>query len=346
MRQILYGNGYWKQEFGKTSADIFLPDCFGFGYALPSIAAHCGLKGFSSQKLTWGSSIPIPFQNIGRWVGPDGNSLIAVLQPGAYNSGISANLASGALELSAGMTEMASAGDAIARTSEQQKGSAGQASAKVSLIAASSRDIHAAASEALRVYDQTREASERGEAAVAKAALGMRAIQDNAKQIGNILTVITEIANQTNLLSLNAAIEAAKAGEHGKGFAVVAEEVRKLAERCATAAKEINGLICTSGRTISDGTGLVNAAGAVLKGIQDAIGASCGSLQGIGRQSEAQNAAAGDVAAAMAGLTSIAEQNAAATEQVAATLKESIRTLDELTRLADNLNTLVARFTV
>jgi len=260
--------------------------------------------------------------------------------------GISANLASGALQLSAGMTEMASAGDAIARTSEQQKGSAGRASAKVGLIAGSSRDIHGAASEALRVYDQTRDQAERGAAAVAEAAQGMRAIQDNAKQIGNILTVITEIANQTNLLSLNAAIEAAKAGEHGKGFAVVAEEVRKLAERCAVAAKEITGLIGTSGRSISDGTAMVNAAGAVLKGIQDAVGASCGSLQAIGRQSEAQNAAAGDVAAAMADLASIAEQNAAATEQVAATLKESTRTLDELTRLADNLNTLVARFTV
>ena len=99
MRQILYGNGFWKQEFGKTSTDIFLPDCFGFGYALPSVAAHCGLKGFSSQKLTWGSSIPIPFQNLGRWIGPDGNSLIAVLQPGGYGSAITANLANDSSEL-------------------------------------------------------------------------------------------------------------------------------------------------------------------------------------------------------------------------------------------------------
>ena len=99
MRQILYGNGYWKQEFGKTSTDIFLPDCFGFGYALPSIAAHCGLKGFSSQKLSWGSSIPIPFQNVGRWIGPDGASLISVLQPGGYGSSITTNLANDANEL-------------------------------------------------------------------------------------------------------------------------------------------------------------------------------------------------------------------------------------------------------
>lgn len=93
MRHILYGNGFWKQEFGKTSTDIFLPDCFGFGYALPSVAAHCGLKGFSSQKLSWGSAVPIPFQNVGKWVGPDGNSVLAALQPGGYGSSISTNLA-------------------------------------------------------------------------------------------------------------------------------------------------------------------------------------------------------------------------------------------------------------
>jgi methyl-accepting chemotaxis protein len=260
--------------------------------------------------------------------------------------GISTSLASGALQLNAGMVEMASAADAIALASEQQKGSVGQASAKVNQIAGSSMDIHRTASEALRVYDQTREAAERGGVAVAAAVQGMQAIHDQSKQIANILTVITEIANQTNLLSLNAAIEAAKAGEHGKGFAVVAEEVRKLAERCATAAKEITTLIGTSGRTIADGTGMVNAAGEVLKGIQEAVGASAGSLQSIGRQSQTQSDANGEVATTMNGLTGIAEQNAAATEEMAATLKESTRTLDELTRLADNLNTLVARFTI
>jgi methyl-accepting chemotaxis protein len=261
-------------------------------------------------------------------------------------AGISGSLASGAQELSAGMVEMASAGDAIALTSEQQKGSVSQTNAKVKQIAGSSGDIHRTAAEALRVYDETREAAERGATAVTAAVEGMRAIQTNSKQIGNILTVIAEIANQTNLLSLNAAIEAAKAGEHGKGFAVVAEEVRKLAERCSSAAKEITTLIGTSGRTITDGTEMVNAAGAVLKGIRDTVSASAGSLQAITRQSEAQSAATGEVAAAMASLTNIAEQNAAATEQVAATIKESTRTLDELTRLADNLNHLVARFTI
>jgi alpha-mannosidase len=87
MRHILLGNGYFRREFGKTSCDIFLPDCFGFGYALPSVAAHCGLKGFSTQKLSWGSADGIPF-GIGVWEGPDGRSIVAALKPGGYGSGL------------------------------------------------------------------------------------------------------------------------------------------------------------------------------------------------------------------------------------------------------------------
>jgi alpha-mannosidase len=87
VRHCLYGNGYFKKEFGKTSRDVMLPDCFGFGYTLPSIAAHCGLKSFSTQKLSWGSAFGVPFA-IGEWEGVDGLSIIAALKPGAYVSKI------------------------------------------------------------------------------------------------------------------------------------------------------------------------------------------------------------------------------------------------------------------
>src|ERR1700734_35930 len=70
IRQILYGNEFFQKEFGKSSAEFMLPDCFGFQASLPSILAHCGLKGFSTQKLTWGSAVGIPF-NVGVWEGPD-----------------------------------------------------------------------------------------------------------------------------------------------------------------------------------------------------------------------------------------------------------------------------------
>jgi alpha-mannosidase len=98
-RQILYGNAYFRKDFGKASAEYMLPDCFGFPASLPSILAHSGVKGFSTQKLNaqWqpapkigGPDSPeqtpegIPF-NVGRWTGPDGASIIAALNPGSYN---------------------------------------------------------------------------------------------------------------------------------------------------------------------------------------------------------------------------------------------------------------------
>ena len=82
-RNILLGNGYFKEKFGKTSSDIFLPDCFGFGYALPSIIRHAGLKGFSTQKLSWGSAYGRPF-DIGIWKGVDGSKAFACLDARSY----------------------------------------------------------------------------------------------------------------------------------------------------------------------------------------------------------------------------------------------------------------------
>ncbi len=84
MRNVLYGNSYFDEKFGKRSVDIFLPDCFGFGWALPSVMHHSNLKGFTTQKLTWGSAYGMPY-NIGRWRGVDGKEIFAVLNPGSYS---------------------------------------------------------------------------------------------------------------------------------------------------------------------------------------------------------------------------------------------------------------------
>ncbi len=83
IRQVLYGNEFFRKEFGVASDEFMLPDCFGFPASLPSALAHCGIKGFSTQKLTWGSAVGIPF-NVGRWIGPDSESVIAAFNPGDY----------------------------------------------------------------------------------------------------------------------------------------------------------------------------------------------------------------------------------------------------------------------
>src|SRR5215469_9923067 len=107
-RQILYGNEYFRNDFGKASEEYMLPDCFGFPASLPSILAHAGVKGFSTQKLNaqWqpapivgGPDSPektpegIPF-NVGMWLGPDGKGVLAALNPGGYGSSVYTDLSS------------------------------------------------------------------------------------------------------------------------------------------------------------------------------------------------------------------------------------------------------------
>jgi alpha-mannosidase len=104
IREILYGNQYFRKTFGKASEEYMLPDCFGFPSSLPSILAHSGVKGFSTQKLTWGSSANAggpeslektpegtPF-NVGIWVGPDGRSVLSAFNPGSYSGSITTDL--------------------------------------------------------------------------------------------------------------------------------------------------------------------------------------------------------------------------------------------------------------
>jgi alpha-mannosidase len=83
MRQALYGKRFFRQEFGRVPVDVYLPDCFGFGFALPATASHSGFGAFSTQKLSWGAAMPPPFA-VGRWKGVDGSWLVAALRAGDY----------------------------------------------------------------------------------------------------------------------------------------------------------------------------------------------------------------------------------------------------------------------
>jgi methyl-accepting chemotaxis protein len=135
------------------------------------------------------------------------------------------------------------------------------------------------------------------------------------KQIADKITIIEDIAYQTNMLALNAAIEGARAGEHGKGFAVVAAEVRKLAERSQIAASEISSLT-------KDSVSIAETAGTLLEKMVPDIIQTAGLVQEISAASEEQSAGVSQINKAMQQLDVVTQQNASGSEELAATAEE------------------------
>jgi methyl-accepting chemotaxis protein len=152
--------------------------------------------------------------------------------------------------------------------------------------------------------------AQKAESAMIETIAAMTGIKQGSHKMSEAVSFITEIADQTNLLALNAAIEAARAGEHGKGFAVVADEVRKLAERSASAAKEILSMIKANLKEVDAGVLVSQGAGAITHEILEDI-------QKIAQQLQSVSAATQEQAAAMEENASITESNSAAAEQLA-----------------------------
>jgi methyl-accepting chemotaxis protein len=165
---------------------------------------------------------------------------------------------------------------------------------------------------------QCRGIAEKGGAVVARAVSSMSEINSASKKIADIIGVIDEIAFQTNLLALNAAVEAARAGEQGRGFAVVAAEVRNLAQRSATAAKEIKTLIQDSVQKVQDGSGLVNESGATLEEVVASVKRVADIIGEISAASQEQASGVEQVNKAVSQLDQITQQNAALVEETAA----------------------------
>jgi methyl-accepting chemotaxis protein len=181
--------------------------------------------------------------------------------------------------------------------------------------------------------------AEEGGVLVNDAVMSINEINNTSKKIGEIISVINEIAFQTNLLALNAAVEAARAGEQGRGFAVVAGEVRNLAQRSGNAAKEINNLIQNSLEMIDRGTEKVNKRGDALKEIIGSINTVGGVITEIAAASNEQKAGVNQINVAVSEMDSMTQQNAALVEETASAS-------EEMANQAQELLAMVKQFTI
>ena len=256
----------------------------------------------------------------------------------------SSQVAAGSTGLSTTAGEMARASEEIARFAEGQRIAGERTSAAVMEFSASIREVSGNIKANTRSTEAMVAAVEDGVAQGRETEKAMRAIGESNHLMVEAVKVIQDLARQTNLLSLNAAIEAAKAGAHGRGFSVVAEEVRKLAERSGGAAREIATLIEQAEEAMARGVAAVQLSERTLQSLAQDIHAVASVAREIGTATEEQRHTSDEVARQVEDNALATERSAAASTELAQTVGEVNRTAEGMAEVARALSESVARF--
>lgn len=221
-----------------------------------------------------------------------------------------------------GAAELANSADTLAGRTEQTAASLEETAAALREMTSTVKESSERATEAGSLVTKTKGDAASSAALVREAISAMDRIQKSSSEIGQINSVIDEIAFQTNLLALNAGVEAARAGEAGQGFAVVAHEVRELAQRSGQAAKEISQLISESGREVEGGVQLVNQTAEALLAIEAQINEITARIEKIIGGYREQSSGLDEINTAVVNMDQATQQNAAMVEETNAACQE------------------------
>ncbi|MCW6506644.1 HAMP domain-containing methyl-accepting chemotaxis protein [Lichenifustis flavocetrariae] len=239
----------------------------------------------------------------------------------------------GTQELQSGTDEISTAADDLSRRTEQQAASVEETAATLNEITARVRKSAEGAIHARDIVGTAKTDAEHSSDVMRQTIEAMTDVEKSSSQIGQIISVINEIAFQTNLLALNAGVEAARAGDSGRGFAVVASEVRALAQRSAEAAREIKDLVIAATQQVDKGVHLVGESGVALKRILGQVVEINDIVTDIAALANEQAAGLDQVNLAVTNIETVTQQNATMVEETTASSHNLARDTEALAQL-------------